>query len=66
MFLEQIARQLKRDKKLESDNTYEIEFRKAELTFRHQVVYDPVSKKTIYLSPLPQDVSKEDVSFLGE
>lgn len=56
---------------------YEVNFYKAFLTFRHQVVYDVVSQRTCYLNPInfnelpnsicshPSSASEADVSFLG-
>ena len=40
-------------------------FRKAELTFQHQVVYDPKQKKTVYFSSFERDENIKDYTFLG-
>eukprot|EP00457_Paulinella_chromatophora_P002696 gb/GEZN01002701.1/.p1 GENE.gb/GEZN01002701.1/~~gb/GEZN01002701.1/.p1 ORF type:complete len:701 (-),score=78.66 gb/GEZN01002701.1/:287-2362(-) len=50
--------------------TYEKDFRRAFLTFRHQRVYDLVNKRLVHLHPLPPDpalkVEFSDLSFLGQ
>jgi hypothetical protein len=45
---------------------YEENFRKANLTFLHQRVFDPITKTIVHLTPLPENLSKEEViEFLG-
>ncbi|GAA5849498.1 hypothetical protein JCM8547_000473 [Rhodosporidiobolus lusitaniae] len=40
-------------------------FRRAELTFLHQHVFDPVSRKLTHLHPLPDNLSLDDLPFIG-
>ena len=45
---------------------YEVAFRKAELTFLHQRVFDPIKKEIVYLTPLKDVDDIETVEeFLG-
>ena len=46
------------------------EFRRAEMVFSHQVIYNPISRQTEYLSPLPDCLPEElgvdpELDFLG-
>ncbi len=43
-------------------DSYEEEFKKADLTFLHQRVWDPVNKVVIPLTPLPPNL---DCDFIG-
>ncbi|KAL4177581.1 hypothetical protein KRP22_002511 [Phytophthora ramorum] len=47
--------------------TYEDDFRKAVLTFRHQRVYCPLKKKLVPLTPIPANLLETDASmdFVG-
>lgn len=45
---------------------YALDFGRADLTFQHQIVYDPVSRKTVHLHPLPDDVDPSTLPFAGE
>jgi exonuclease 1 len=44
---------------------YKKDFLKAELTFKHQRVFDVVNKRMLPLNPLPEEISRESLSFLG-
>jgi exonuclease 1 len=44
---------------------YKKDFLKAELTFKHQRVFDVLNRKMVPLNPLPQEISEEPLSFLG-
>ena len=46
--------------------SYEELYRRAELTFLHQRVWDPLTQSVIHLNPLTEDLLSEDLSFLGE
>ncbi|TMW66390.1 hypothetical protein Poli38472_004155 [Pythium oligandrum] len=48
-------------------STYEAEFERAFLTFRHQRVYDPRTKKIVPLTPIPSELLEKDAAmeFLG-
>lgn len=43
---------------------YEESFKKAIMTFQHQLVYDPVTEDLVHLSELPAGAD-EDIEFLG-
>lgn len=46
---------------------YEALFRRAELTFLYQIVYDPTTRKLVHLHPLPaSQPSPEDLASCGE
>lgn len=47
--------------------TYEADFEKAVLTFRHQRVYDPTTQQLVPLTPIPESARSEDAAmdFLG-
>lgn len=46
---------------------YEKEFERAELTFKHQQVYDPRIRQVVPLTPLPDNLSWDDLEpFLGK
>ncbi|GAA5870233.1 hypothetical protein JCM3774_004616 [Rhodotorula dairenensis] len=45
--------------------TYLDDFRRAELTFLHQHVFDPRTQSLTHLSPLPIDKTAEDLPFIG-
>ncbi|GKC47480.1 hypothetical protein Tco_1065202 [Tanacetum coccineum] len=46
-------------------DSYEEDCKKAVMTFRHHIVYDPESETATYVHPLEHS-SKDDLSFLGE
>lgn len=41
-------------------------FLRAVLTFRHQTIYDPVSKSTLPLLPYPPNMADNPPPYLGE
>lgn len=45
---------------------YALDFGRADLTFQHQIVYDPRSRRTVHLHPLPDDVDPSTLPFTGE
>lgn len=45
---------------------YALDFGRADLTFQHQIVYDPRSGRTVHLHPLPDDVDPSTLPFTGE
>lgn len=45
---------------------YELDFNRAEFTFLYQRVYDMDSGEMIHLTPLPENLDTNDMSFLGE
>lgn len=44
---------------------YALDFGRADLTFQHQIVYDPRSRRTVHLHPLPDDVDPSTLPFTG-
>uniref|UniRef100_A0A6B2KYW9 Exonuclease 1 n=1 Tax=Arcella intermedia TaxID=1963864 RepID=A0A6B2KYW9_9EUKA len=46
-------------------HNYENDFKRADLTFLHQWVWDPVQKKIVPLNHFEQDVNLDDFSHLG-
>ncbi|GAA5997792.1 uncharacterized protein JCM10292_006818 [Rhodotorula paludigena] len=44
---------------------YLAEFRRAELTFLHQHVFDPVTRSLTHLNPLPEGMTLEQLPFIG-
>ncbi|KUF78890.1 Exonuclease 1 [Phytophthora nicotianae] len=68
MFTEQmIIRALRLEGKVRVPATYEEDFRKAVLTFRHQRVYCPTKKELVPLTPIPADLLETDpaMDFVG-
>lgn len=51
--------------KLTVPRTYLDEFRRAEKTFLHQHVFDPVKRELVHLTPLPDGVTAADLPFIG-
>ncbi|KPV75254.1 uncharacterized protein RHOBADRAFT_53255 [Rhodotorula graminis WP1] len=45
--------------------TYLDEFRRAEKTFLHQHVFDPVKRELVHLTPLPDGITAADLPFIG-
>ncbi|GAM28843.1 hypothetical protein SAMD00019534_120190 [Acytostelium subglobosum LB1] len=65
--IEKIFRALKSEKGMQEE--YRISFYKADYTFRHQLVYDPVNKEIVHFSPIDKEklASMFDTTdFLGE
>lgn len=59
-------RALRLDSNFRFPPDYEEAFRRAELTFRHQQVFDPDARKAVPLTPLPDGVDWESLEpFLG-
>lgn len=44
---------------------YVEEFRRAELTFLHQRVFDPVERQLVHFCPLPEGRSASEMPFVG-
>ncbi|ETK76534.1 hypothetical protein F441_17413 [Phytophthora nicotianae CJ01A1] len=62
-----IIRALRLEGKVRVPATYEEDFRKAVLTFRHQRVYCPTKKELVPLTPIPADLLETDpaMDFVG-
>jgi hypothetical protein len=57
------------EKKFNIPIGYEEDFKKADLTFLHQRVYDPVTKQLVPLTPFPDEILQNtkltDLDFIG-
>ncbi|TYZ64104.1 hypothetical protein PybrP1_009131 [[Pythium] brassicae (nom. inval.)] len=62
-----VIRSLRLEGKVRIPPTYEADFERAVLTFRHQRVFDPRSQQLVPLTPIPESVTEKDptVGFLG-
>nr|CCA16620.1 exonuclease 1 putative [Albugo laibachii Nc14] len=62
-----VLRNLRLEGKVKVPASYEEDFAKAKLTFKHQRVYDPLNKKLVFLSSPPDDLKEQimDWCFLG-
>ncbi|RQM09304.1 hypothetical protein DD237_003682 [Peronospora effusa] len=62
-----IVRALRLEGKVRVPATYEDDFRKAVLTFRHQRVYCPTKKELVFLTPIPPKLLESDpiMNFVG-
>lgn len=62
-----ILRAIRMEGKVRVPPTYEAEFERAILTFRHQRVFDPATKKLVPLTPIPAEHLAQDpaMKFLG-
>jgi len=61
----QVIRALKFEKGKSVPAQYLEQFQQAELTFKHQLVFDPRSQQQVPLTPLPEGASQEDYDFAG-
>lgn len=60
-------RNIRFEGKYELSPDYEKEFQRAELTFKHQQVYDPRIRQVVPLTPLPPNLKWDDLEpFLGQ
>ena len=41
-------------------------FKRAHLTFLHQVVYDPIERKQVPLNPYSDDIDPEHLKYAGQ
>lgn len=64
---ERAIRRIRLDGKTKVPSTYDRDFELALLTFRHQRVYDPATKKLVHLTPTDEAFAERfaDTSFLG-
>lgn len=56
---------LKFDKGKAVPKDYLEQFKQAELTFKHQLVFDPRTQKQVPLTPLPEGTDQSDYEFAG-
>ncbi|GAA5999053.1 hypothetical protein JCM5350_002066 [Sporobolomyces pararoseus] len=62
---EKVIQQVKLEGRLTVAQNYLDEFRRAELTFLHQRVFDPVERELVHFSPLPEGKTAADMPFVG-
>ncbi|GAA6007840.1 hypothetical protein JCM10207_004895 [Rhodosporidiobolus poonsookiae] len=62
---EKVVQFVRLEGQLTVPRNYLDEFRRAELTFQHQHVFDPVARKLTHLHPLPEGMSLGDLPFIG-
>ena len=63
---EQVIQHVRLEGQLTVPPTYLDDFARAELTFCHQRVFDPVSQQLTHLHPIPDHLSaKDDLPFIG-
>ena len=46
-------------------NEYIESFKKADKTFKYQIVFDPILKKLVSLNPYQDDVDSNDLQYAG-
>lgn len=64
--MEKVFIALENSKSTLMPHDYRLQFARADLTFQHQVVYDPQTMKRVHLNPLPIHIHASDISFAGE
>ncbi|GAA5970771.1 hypothetical protein JCM11641_004449 [Rhodosporidiobolus odoratus] len=62
---EKVVQFVRLEGQLTVPRTYLDEFRRAELTFLHQHVFDPVTRKLAHLHPLSSGLNLSDLPFIG-
>ncbi|BGO99453.1 hypothetical protein NBRC10513v2_003550 [Rhodotorula toruloides] len=62
---EKVIQFVRLEGQLDVPRNYLDEFRRAELTFLHQHVFDPRTRKLTHLHPLPPDKTCDDLPFIG-
>lgn len=63
--IDKVLQAVRLEGKMRVPQTYSREFRKAELTFVHQRVYDPRTNSLVTLTPLPDGTADEMLPFIG-
>lgn len=63
--VDKVLQAVRLEGKMRVPEGYGREFRKAELTFVHQRVFDPRSQKLVTLTPLPDGTKDEMLPFIG-
>jgi 5'-3' exonuclease len=63
--MSRVFRFLRADRRYVVPQGYEEAFTKAEQTFLHQSVFDPINKRVVPLTPFPPHLSLSETSFLG-
>ncbi|GAA5992168.1 hypothetical protein JCM5350_002559 [Sporobolomyces pararoseus] len=62
---EKVIQYVRLEGQLTVPRNYLDEFRRAELTFLHQRVFDPVDRELVHFSPLPEGKTAADMPFVG-
>jgi exonuclease-1 len=61
-----VLKQVSIQKNVTIPSTYEDDFRRADLTFLHQRVWDPQLQRLVTLTPLPPSLTEgNDIDFIG-
>ncbi|CAK4659946.1 unnamed protein product [Aphanomyces euteiches] len=60
-----VIRALRLEGKLKIAKSYETQVAQARLTFRHQRVYDPITKTLVHVIPLAPSMLDQEMDFLG-
>ncbi|SPO45793.1 related to EXO1 - exonuclease which interacts with Msh2p [Moesziomyces antarcticus] len=63
--VDKVLQAVRLEGKLRVPNDYAREFRKAELTFVHQRVFDPRTQRLVTLTPLPDGTHDDMLPFIG-
>ncbi|PWZ00127.1 hypothetical protein BCV70DRAFT_200289 [Testicularia cyperi] len=63
--VDKVIQAVRLEGKMRVPPTYAREFRKAELTFVHQRVFDPQTQRLVTLTPLPEGTTDEMLPFIG-
>lgn len=63
--VDKVLQAVRLEGKMRVPPTYSREFRKAELTFVHQRVFDPRTQKLVTLTPLPDGTHDDMLPFIG-
>ncbi|KAI6659969.1 Exonuclease 1 [Oopsacas minuta] len=62
---EKVIRAVKFEKPTSVADDYEDNFRRADMTFLYQTVYDPRTESQVPLTPFPPEVEVETITFVG-
>ncbi|KAH9113826.1 hypothetical protein LEN26_007237 [Aphanomyces euteiches] len=62
---QKVIRALRLEGKLKIAKSYETQVAQARLTFRHQRVYDPITKTLVHVIPLAPSMLDQEMDFLG-
>ncbi|KAK9763494.1 Rad2 nuclease, variant 2 [Basidiobolus ranarum] len=63
---ERVIEVLRADSSFKIPPDYELDFQRAELTFRHQLVFDSASRSLVHLDPLDEGLGTFELPFLGK
>lgn len=63
--VEKVLQAVRLEGRMKVPPTYSAEFRRAELTFVHQRVFDPRTNTIVTLTPLPPDIDDSSIAFIG-